>query len=219
MGNFFGNAKKEHKPKPNDDGITELDKTVLKIKTQRDRLTKYQKKITAINDKLRDSAKILAKKGQKEKALAMLKKRRVQETMLKQTDGQISNLEDMVQNIEVTKLSNEMLDAMKGGNDALKILQENYSVDDVADIMDDAKDGIEYANEIAELTAGKLTAEDDVDIDAELAAFLAIGEEPVPDLPEVPLETLPETPDTEVVIEAVVTEEPPKEQKKIAVAE
>lgn len=119
--------------------------------------------------------------------------------MLEKTDGMISNLEDTVQSIEFAKMSNDMLDAMKAGNAALDELQKEMSIDDVEQIMDDARDGVAWANEVNELLAGKLTADDESNIEAELAAF--VGDDPavtLDELPDAPTnEPLPDVPSTQ----------------------
>lgn len=78
MGNLF--AKKTPKSR-----VTEQDKAVLQLKTQRDKLKQYQKKIQNNLDKEREMAKKLIKEGKKDRALLLLKKKRAQESMLAKT--------------------------------------------------------------------------------------------------------------------------------------
>lgn len=196
MGAIFGKGA----PKKSDDGITEQDKAILKIKTQRDKLKKHSIKIEALMSKEKEAAKTLAKAGQREKAKALLRKRKYQQSMLAKTEGQITNLEAMVQSIEFAKMSNDMLVAMKAGNTALDELQSEYSIDQVEDIMDEARDGVAYADQVNQLLSGKLTNEDEEDVEADLAAFLGIAPEaaaaePALELPDAPtMEPLPDAP-------------------------
>ena len=78
MGNLF--AKKTPKSR-----VTEQDKAVLQLKTQRDKLKQYQKKIQINLEKERELAKTLLKDGKKDRALLLLKKKRAQETLLAKT--------------------------------------------------------------------------------------------------------------------------------------
>ena len=78
MGNLF--AKKTPKSR-----VTEQDKAVLQLKTQRDKLKQYQKKIQNNLEKERELAKTLLKDGKKDRALLLLKKKRAQETLLAKT--------------------------------------------------------------------------------------------------------------------------------------
>ena len=78
MGNLF--AKKTPKSR-----VTEQDKAVLQLKTQRDKLKQYQKKIQLNLEKERELAKKLLKDGKKDRALLLLKKKRAQESLLAKT--------------------------------------------------------------------------------------------------------------------------------------
>ena len=78
MGALFS----KNKPKSR---VTEQDKAVLQLKTQRDKLKQYQKKIQNNLAKERELAKTLLKDGKKDRALLLLKKKRAQENMLAKT--------------------------------------------------------------------------------------------------------------------------------------
>ena len=66
--------------------------------------------------------------------------------------------------------------------------------------MDEARDGVEYVDRVNELLSGKLTNEDEEDVEADLAAFLGIAPEaaaadPALELPDAPtMEPLPDAP-------------------------
>lgn len=59
MGNLFFREKKPAEPK-----VTEHDNAVLKVKTQRDKLKVYQKKIYAVIEREKQCARELIKKKQ-----------------------------------------------------------------------------------------------------------------------------------------------------------
>lgn len=182
MGNVFGR-------KSGPSRVTEQDKAVLQLKQQRDKLKQYQKRITLQLEKERHLAKELLKDEKKEKALLLLKKKRYQMQLIDKTENQISNLEQMVQDIEFMQIEMRVIEGLKVGNDCLKRMHEIMSIEDVERILDETQEAIEYQRQIDEMLAGSLTKEDEEDILSELEAITQ-GEDVA--LPEVPDEALPE---------------------------
>lgn len=203
MGNIFGRKKRSR--------VTEQDKAVLQLKQQRDKLKQYQKKISLQLEKERELARQLLRDGKKEKAKYLLKKKRYQEQLLDKTENQISNLEQMVQDIEFTQIEMKVIEGLKVGNDCLKKMHEIMSIEEVERIMDETQDAIDYQKQIDEMLAGSLTDEDE---DAILAELDAITQEETM-LPEVPTEPLPEVPKAEkdVPLPEVAKEKKPNKIK------
>uniref|UniRef100_UPI00358ED8F8 charged multivesicular body protein 6 n=1 Tax=Myxine glutinosa TaxID=7769 RepID=UPI00358ED8F8 len=199
MGNLFGQRKKAPSR------VTEQDMAVLQLKQQRDKLRQYQKRIGLQLEKERDVARQLLKNGQKSKALLLLKKKRYQEQLLEKTDAQITNLENMVQDIEFAQIEIKVMEGLKVGNDSLKKMHEVMSIEDVERIMDETEEGIAYQKEIDKLLAGGLSDEDE---DAVLAELEQITQDALPDVPMEPLPELPTTP-LEDLVEPTHTRERP----------
>ncbi|KAJ0060040.1 hypothetical protein NL108_002826, partial [Boleophthalmus pectinirostris] len=105
------------------------------------------------------------------KALLLLKKKKYQEQLLDKTENQISNLEQMVQDLEFAQIEMKVLEGLKVGNECLKKMHEVMSIEEVERIMDETQDAIEYQRQIDEMLAGSLTPEDEDDILAELEAI------------------------------------------------
>ncbi|KAK7939770.1 hypothetical protein WMY93_003096 [Mugilogobius chulae] len=186
MGNVFGRKGQPSR-------VTEQDKAILQLKQQRDKLKQYQKRITLQLEKERHLAKKLIKDGKKEKALLLLKKKRYQDHLLEKTENQISNLEQMVQDIEFMQIEMKVIEGLKVGNECLKRMHEIMSIEDVERILDETQDAIEYQKQIDEMLAGSLSQEDEENILAELEAITQ-GEDIA--LPEVPDEDLPNIPES-----------------------
>ncbi|XP_069511281.1 charged multivesicular body protein 6 [Ambystoma mexicanum] len=180
MGNIFGRKRRSR--------VTEQDKAVLQLKQQRDKLKLYQKRIVLQLEKEREVARQLLRDGKKEKAKLLIKKKRYQEQLLDKTENQISNLEQMVQDIEFTQIEMKVIEGLKVGNHCLKKMHEAMSIEDVERIMDETQESIEYQRQIDEMLSGNLTQEDE---DAILEELNALTQEDL-ELPEAPTEPLPE---------------------------
>lgn len=167
--------------------ITEQDKAVLKLKQTRDKLKQYQKKIVVNQAKERILAKQLLDQGRKDKALRLLKKKKFQDSLLDKTDVQLDNLDKLVQDIEFAQVEIQVVEGLKGGNEALDALHQIMSLDDVEKIMGDTEDAIAYQNEIDDLMAGGAGVEqpDEDELLAELGELL--GDEAEQELPDVPV--------------------------------
>eukprot|EP00038_Savillea_parva_P008267 m.175834 g.175834 ORF g.175834 m.175834 type:complete len:226 (-) comp14057_c0_seq1:492-1169(-) len=173
MGNLF--AKKGGAAEPTQSAkpvaVLERDEAILKLKVQRDKLKKMKKKIILTLEKETEIAKNLYKNKKKEEAKAVLRKKKYQEKLLDSTEAQVTNIEQLVSNIEEAAINKQVLDGLAAGNAALKEIQNTMSIDDVQDVMDGLKDGIEYANEIQELVGESLSQQDEDDLQAQFRAF------------------------------------------------
>ncbi|KAK9512780.1 hypothetical protein O3M35_001121 [Rhynocoris fuscipes] len=180
MGNLFGKKKVSR--------VTEHDKAVLQVKQQRDKLKQYQIKIEQKLENERQLAKKLLNSGQKERAKLLLKKKRYQENLLSKTDGQLDNLEKMIHDLEFAQVEIKVVEGLKVGSEALKSLNELLNIDEIERIMDETKEGIEKQQEINYLLHGKLTEEEEEDVEKEYEELLKLEEEKLSEkLPDVPI--------------------------------
>eukprot|EP00039_Didymoeca_costata_P015151 m.253688 g.253688 ORF g.253688 m.253688 type:complete len:213 (-) comp16162_c0_seq7:3382-4020(-) len=160
------------KKAPPQNNVSEQDQAVLKLKKQRDTLKKYQKQLETTMEKLQDGARERAKKGDKKGARELLRRKKYQETLLLQTDQNLTNLEELTRSIEFAQMEQQVVTGIEAGNKALKILQEEMSLEKVEAIMDDMQEGIEWSNQINERMAETLTPADDEALLQELDAMV-----------------------------------------------
>jgi len=118
-------------------------------------------------------------------------KKKFQENYLRQAEGNLQNIEDMINTIEFSKIQQQIIEGLKQGNAALKELQK-MSVEEVEDLMLDTKEAIDQQQEIDRLLSEQLTPEDDFEILKELNELTATEESPeepllLPDVPDYPL--------------------------------
>jgi len=168
--------------------ITAQDRAILDLKLQRDKLKQYQKKIQVVLDREHAIAKAHLAAGNKDRAVIALRQRKYQQSLLLKTDGQLETLEQLVSTIEFSLVEVSVLHGLKQGNEVLKEIHKEMSIESVEKLMDETQEAREYQREINELLANNLTADEEDAVQEELRQLEveAIGEPVAVELPSVP---------------------------------
>ncbi|GAA5972142.1 hypothetical protein JCM11641_002512 [Rhodosporidiobolus odoratus] len=170
--------------------ITPQDRSILDLKLQRDKLKQYQKRIEVVLSREREIAAESLRAGNKQRALIALRQKKYQETLLSQTDDQLATLQRLVQSIEFSLVEKDVLYGLQQGNTVLQQLNKEMDLAAVEKLMDDTREGVAYQEEVSALLSSRISAADEEDVLAELAALQA--EQISTKLPEAPSHALPE---------------------------
>lgn len=173
------------------------------MKNQRDRLKQYQKKITIVTTREQQIAKECLAKGQKDKALLALRRKKYQESLLSQTDAQLEQLEKLTSNVEFALVQKDVVFGLQRGTEVLKMInKEMGGLAAVEKMMEDNAEARLQQEEISDALAGQLSNQEEDDVEDELEA-LEREVEGIK-LPDAPNKTvlgagdLPDTPETEL---------------------
>ncbi|KNA05892.1 hypothetical protein SOVF_186130, partial [Spinacia oleracea] len=115
MGNIF-----VKKPK-----ITEVDRAILSLKTQRRKLGQYQQQLEAVIEAEKQAARDLIREKRKDRALLALKKKKLAD-------------------IELSSKQKAVFESLKAGNNTMKAIQSELNLDDVQKLMDDTEEARAY---------------------------------------------------------------------------
>ncbi len=193
MGNTTSNSKVT---------VTSQDKAILNLKLQRDKLKNYQVKLSIVSKKEIEIAKQCLSKGDKKRALIALRKKKYQENLISKTDKQLEVLEELVSNIEFKQIEKNVLYGLNEGNNVLKSLNKELSLEKVEKIMDESAEGIRYQEEVTEMLGNIITNSEEDEVQEELERMeqeelerqgIKVSQPEVPLLPEVPTTKIEES--------------------------
>uniref|UniRef100_A0AC35U9I4 Charged multivesicular body protein 6 n=1 Tax=Rhabditophanes sp. KR3021 TaxID=114890 RepID=A0AC35U9I4_9BILA len=171
MGSLFSKSNK--KSALHEQFVTTQDQAVLDLKVQRDKMKQYIKKSEKTIEHDKDLARQLLKKGMKERALLMLKKKKYLEGIIIKTENQLDTLQRLVSDLEFASIQKEVVDRLRDGNEALKQMNQMINLDEIDQIMCETKEGAEYQEEISNMLSGAFTEQDEADIELELENLTA----------------------------------------------
>ncbi|KAJ3211084.1 hypothetical protein HDU67_004792 [Dinochytrium kinnereticum] len=192
---IFGTSKPKV-PKPTvGDAIRETDNRVDSVEVK---IKKLDAELIKYKDQLKKMREGPAKESVKQKALRIVKQKKMYEGQRDQLMQQSFNMEQATMATENLKNTMVTVEAMKSANKELKQQYKKINLDKIEKIQDEMEDLLEQANEIQETLGRSYALPDDVD-EADLEAELeALEDEFMEEEEEVPsyLQEEPELPET-----------------------
>lgn len=202
MGIFKSKCLDAEEPRPKKTAArqpNEHDRAVLQVKVARDKLSKLKKKLDAEITKQEVLARELCRQKKKDRALLVLKRRKYLTKQYEHADAELTNVKQQLATIEFAQAQNNIMRSLERGNEALKALQDEMSVEDAERIMEETAEGIAYAEELAEVVGQSIGEDDEEALQAQLDAMememMNGGAADMPTVPEVPaMPKVPEMP-------------------------
>ncbi|KAI6861429.1 DUF1000-domain-containing protein [Hortaea werneckii] len=152
--------------------ISAQDKAILDMKVQRDKLHQYQKRIRVITDRETEIARECLRKENKSGALLALRRKKYQESLLQKTDQQLAQLETLTSDVEFAQVQKDVVFGLQQGTSVLKeIHKEMGGLDKVEMIMGESAEARAYQEEINDMLGGKMSNQDEDDVEDELEAM------------------------------------------------
>lgn len=202
MKRIIGDKKPQEPPQNLNDCISNIDSRAesvdKKIRMLEQDIAKYSEQMK----KMREGP---AKNAVKQKALRLLKQKKVYESQRETLYNQSFNIEQQNMAIQTMKDTKTTVGAMKLGLKEMKKEYKNIKISEIEDLQDQMEDMLEDANEIQDIM-GRTYGMPEVD-DAELEAELdALGDEIALDDDAGFLDTTPKIPSREPGAESVITD-------------
>ncbi|KAI6913537.1 DUF1000-domain-containing protein [Hortaea werneckii] len=152
--------------------ISAQDKAILDMKVQRDKLHQYQKRIRVVTDRETEIARECLRKENKSGALLALRRKKYQESLLQKTDQQLAQLETLTSDVEFAQVQKDVVFGLQQGTSVLKeIHKEMGGLDKVEMIMGESAEARAYQEEINDMLGGKMSNQDEDDVEDELEAM------------------------------------------------
>mgnify|MGYP003950972595 CR=1 FL=1 len=150
--------------------VTEVDRQVLGLKTQRRKLNAYAARVATQITRETANAAALAKTGERSRCLHALRRRKLHEKNAARIDEWATSVETLLSSIEQAQATAVVLERLRLGAKALKEAQKGHGVEDVHETLREMETGAERQAEVDAALA------DQLDADAENAALAELAE-------------------------------------------
>jgi len=173
MNRLFGKGKAKEPPPNLTDCIGNVDSRAESIDKKIARLDQELVKYKDQMKKMRDGP---AKNAVKQKALRVLKQKKMYESQSGNLRNQAFNMEQANYTVQTLKDTKSTVNAMKMGAKEMKKEFKKINIDEIEDIQDDMEDMLEQADEIQE-ALGRSYGTPELDEDDLQAELDALGDE------------------------------------------
>lgn len=110
------------------------------------------------------------------KALIALRKKKFQENLLSKTDQQLETLQNLVASVEFSLIEKDVLYGLNQGNQILKEIHKELSLENVEKLMNETADSIAYQNEIGEMLMSRMTNSEEEEVQKELELLQSLNQ-------------------------------------------
>eukprot|EP01061_Rhynchopus_euleeides_P030575 TRINITY_DN50778_c0_g1_i1.p2 TRINITY_DN50778_c0_g1~~TRINITY_DN50778_c0_g1_i1.p2 ORF type:complete len:217 (+),score=102.35 TRINITY_DN50778_c0_g1_i1:217-867(+) len=171
MQRLFGKSNpKSNVPAPTiEDTQDRMDKRVTNVDSK---IKKYDDDLAKLSDQIKRARPGPAQQRLKQRAMQVLKQKRMYEGQRDQIENQRFNMDEMAFAMETVRDTHEQVQCLKATATQLKTEHKKLDVGDVEKLQDELQDLYDDNQEIQEILGRNYAVQDDID-DAELEAELA----------------------------------------------
>ncbi|KAI9269603.1 Snf7 family [Helicostylum pulchrum] len=173
MNRLFGSGKKVTKPTLND----AISNTDVRVDAVEVKVRKLDAELTRYRDQLKKMRDGPAKKTVQQKALRVLKQKKLYEAQRDNLQQQSFNMEQAQMTTENLRNVMATVDAMQTANKEMKKQYKNVNLDKIDQLQDEMEDLMEQANEVQETLGRSYNLPDDIDEEDLEAELDALGDE------------------------------------------
>lgn len=148
--------------------ITAQDRAIFQLKRQRDNLKQYQRKLNTVIDRQTELAKLALKDGNPDRAKVLLRLKKHQQSVINTTYEQLGNLENLIGTIEFKLIEKDVIYGLSQGNEVLKKLNSEMSVEKIDKVLDDLEDERLKVDEVSDMLGSGLSNLDENEVEEEL---------------------------------------------------
>lgn len=127
-------------PPPQKSRTDSVDRAILQLKLQRDQLQQHKKKLQVMVDNDTEKAKDLLRQQRKKLAIFALKAKTHHEKLIETCDNALLSVLQLIDNTEMARIQADVMKALDAGNQVMKQISREVSVDRLTDILDDMKE-------------------------------------------------------------------------------
>ncbi|EPY53536.1 vacuolar sorting protein Vps20 [Schizosaccharomyces cryophilus OY26] len=152
--------------------ISDRDRSILKIKEQRDKLIRYHKRLERIEQLEVNLARKCLVDNDRKGALKALSAKKFYSGLIEQSYGQLGNIEQLLSSIEFTLIQQDVLFGLQEGSSVLQQLQKEMPLERIDKICNDRDEASQYVEEVNVMLQGKMSRDQEDEIQAELDALI-----------------------------------------------
>lgn len=173
MNRLFGRGKTKEAPPNLNDCIANVDSRAESIEKK---IARLDAELVKYKDQMKKMREGPARSAVKQKAIRVLKQKKMYESQAGNLRNQSFNMEQANYATQTLKDTKTTVTAMKLGAKEMKKEFKNINIDEIEDIQDDMADMLEQADEIQE-TLGRSYGTPEIDEDDLAAELDALGDE------------------------------------------
>lgn len=150
----------------------QYDNAVLNAKVTRDRLKKYQARLSQEADQMVQTAKELIKNNKTERAKMVIRQKRQKESLISKTDAMLNNIQAQLDSMEQKKIEMSVVESLKETNAILDQFNKLMPIEEVEKLMDENEEQADRIEEVSNLLAEGMSQADIQYADEEYEAML-----------------------------------------------